>query len=194
MQTIENQHYFIINIDMYIQDIKDRCPMIAVFITNTCTLVNDQYLSSSIQHVTTEYHQPQFIRGGDGNLQKVLYRNPISTDVNDSLCIERRKFYPNSHVKLFHESFREVKKIYNIFTSFIHSPSPSLPLSLSPLSLSHTHIPPSPLSLTLSLPLLSLTRTSLPLLACSQLLQFDSELRSFKELHESPITFQPRYN
>lgn len=89
-------------------------------------------LTSVVKHVTTEYHQPQFIRGGDGNLQKVLYRNPISTDVNDSLCIERRKFYPNSHVKLFHESFRE-------------------------------------------------------------LLQFDSELRSFKELHESPITFQPSY-
>lgn len=57
--------------------------------------------------MTTQYHQPQFIRGDSGSLEKVIYRNPLAME-EDSLCIERRKFYPNSHATLFIEGFTEV--------------------------------------------------------------------------------------
>ena len=58
--------------------------------------------------MATQYHQPQFIRSDNGNLEKVVYRNPLSSDEKDSLSIERRKFFSNSHCTLFTDKYTEV--------------------------------------------------------------------------------------
>lgn len=77
---------------------------------------------SLVQHMATQYHQPQFIRGDNGSLEKVVYQNPLSSDDKDSLCIERRKFFTNSHSTLFTDKYTEVSgrgqislKCYNYF-------------------------------------------------------------------------------
>jgi hypothetical protein len=64
-------------------------------------------LAAVIKHMTTKYHQPQFIRGDDGGLAKIVYHNPLAVS-NDSLCIERRKFFLNSHSELFINQFHEL--------------------------------------------------------------------------------------
>lgn len=51
---------------------------------------------------------PQFIRGEDGSLVKVFYRNDVSSSDNDCLAIEKRKFFLNSHAEMFKKKFLEV--------------------------------------------------------------------------------------
>ena len=65
--------------------------------------------------MTTTNHQSQLIRAEDGSLQKIVYRNAISTDDDDMLSIESKKFYMRDQSQ-FLTHYREVGHFHSTIT------------------------------------------------------------------------------